>query len=221
MVRPDRQAAPSAIGMKAQVRRFKSLEVGLKELERFIRDRKRLYNGRPLKGLGGMLPREAVANWLMAATLSSESQRPFCFTSDPNGGDGIIYDKAYERDWPTEHILVRSVDEKETRDIDTLILDTVQKKELKGGAAYASGKTLVIFLDAGLGKWNPNVVAQKLPPGNFRNVWLVGLHGEVKDGAYTYGVTCLRTGLAPQIGAPIWLVHIDKTFESWDVEHLQ
>ena len=121
----------------------------------------------------------------------------------------------------TEHIFVPHAGPKETRDIDTLILDAVQAKETKGGAAYAMGKTLIVFLDAGLGEWKPNVVARKLPPGHFKNVWLVGLHGPVEDGEYTYAVTCLRTGLDPRLGAPTWLVRVHKTFESWDVKSLQ
>jgi hypothetical protein len=149
--------------MKANVRRFKSLAIGLKELERFIRDGRHMYTGRPFKGLDGMRSREAVANWLMCAAISFERGQPYCFTSDPLGGDGIIYDTVAEKDWPTEHIFVPHAGPKETRDIDTLILDAVRAKETKGGAAYATGKTLIVFLDAGLGEWKPNVVARKLP----------------------------------------------------------
>jgi hypothetical protein len=111
----------------------------------------------------------------------------------------------------------------DTRDIDTLILDAVQAKESKGNAAYAAGKTLIVFLDAGLGDWKPNVVARKLPAGHFKNVWLVGLHGAVSDdGEYTYAVTCLRTGLEAQIlRAPIWILRIHKTFESWKIRRVQ
>jgi hypothetical protein len=39
-----------------------------------------------------------------------------------------------------------------------------QAKATKGGAAYAAGKTLVVFLDAGLGEWKPNLVDDKMPP---------------------------------------------------------
>jgi hypothetical protein len=164
-----------------------------------------------------MRPREAVGNWLMCAVLSHESEQPWCFTGDPQGGDGIIYDPAAKRDWPTEHIFVPRVPPGETRDIDTLIVDDVHAKESKGGAAYAAGKTLIVFIDAGLGEWFPNAVARKLLPGHFKNVWVVGLQGVSDDGEYTYGVTCLRTGLdARVVGAPVWLVRIHNTFESWE-----
>ena len=175
--------------MKLKVRRFKSLAVGLKELEKFIRDGRHLYSGRPFKGLGSMRSREAVANWLMCAAISFESERPFCFTSDPQGGDGIIYDTVNEKDWPTEHRLVPRATPEETRDIDTLILDAVRAKESKGGAAYAAGKTLIVFLDAGLNEWKPNLVAWKLPPGHFKNVWVVSLQRVSDEGEYTYAVT--------------------------------
>ena len=109
---------------------------------------------------------------------------------------------------------------REKRNIDTLILDAVQAKEAKG-AAYARGKTLIVFLDAGLGEWKPNVAARKLPPGHFKNVWVVGLNGPVEEGRYTYAVTCIRTGIDPADNAPIWLVQLHEEFESWEVKRLQ
>ncbi len=51
--------------MKHAVTRFKSLKVGLKELEKFIRSGTQLYSGRPLKKFGMMLPREMEGNWLV------------------------------------------------------------------------------------------------------------------------------------------------------------
>ena len=46
--------------MKVSVRRFKSLAIGLKELEPFIRNGQHLATGRPFKGLNGMRSREAL-----------------------------------------------------------------------------------------------------------------------------------------------------------------
>ena len=40
--------------MKHQVTRFKSLKVGLKEIEPFIRDGKHLQTGKPFKRFGGL-----------------------------------------------------------------------------------------------------------------------------------------------------------------------
>jgi hypothetical protein len=117
-------------------------------------------------------------------------------------------------------VIVMPAGAEEIRDIDTLILDAVQAKEAKG-AAYARGKTLVVFLDAGLGEWKPNVVARKLPPGHFKNVPVVGLNGPVEEGRYAYGVTCIRTGLDPAGNAPIWLVQLHKAFDSWEVKRVQ
>jgi len=214
-VEPVRRA-----GMKEHVRRFKSLAVGLKEIEKFVRKPELLWTGKPLKGLGGMRPREVVINWLMCAVLSFEKGQPWCFTSDPTGGDGVIYDPVAEQPWPTEHVIVMPAGANETRNIDALILDAVQSKEARG-AEYARGKTLIVFLAAGLGEWKPNVLARKLPPGHFKNVWVVGLHGPVEDGRYTYGVTCIRTGLDPESNAPIWLVQLHETFESWAVNCVQ
>jgi hypothetical protein len=160
----------------------------------------------------------------MCAAISFQSGRPFCFTSDPDPqSDGIIYDTVNDTPWPTEHIFIPPVHPDDPRDIDKLILDAVAAKESKGGAAYAAGKTLIVFSGGGSkGKWSPARVAQKLPPGHFRNVWAIFLQTVSDDGEYTYGVTCLRSSLDPRIvGAFIWLVRIDKTFESWKVERRQ
>jgi hypothetical protein len=91
---------------------------------------------------------------------------------------------------PTEHVMVPKATARETRDVRTLILAAVSKKQEKGGPAYARGKVLVVFLDVGLGEWSPNQVARQLPKVDFKEVWVVGLHGEVTD-EYVYGVTQL------------------------------
>jgi hypothetical protein len=96
-------------------------------------------------------------------------------------------------------------------------VDAVSNKQAKGGAAYACGKVLVVFLDAGLGEWFPNQVARQLPRVDFKEVWIVGLHGEVTD-EYVYGVTQLDlSGVAP----PICLVRFGGNFDAWDVARLQ
>jgi len=102
--------------------------------------------------------------------------------------------------------------------IDDLILQAVRDKQSKGGAAYAAGKTLVVFLENGGGSWYPNRVARQLPAElKFDAVWVVGLQG-VEDGRYVYGVTLLdvRDG-----NAPTWCVVIANDFCSWKVEAVQ
>ena len=77
----------------------------------------------------------------------------------------------------------------ETVDAETLILNAINLKREKGGAAYAEGKTLIVFLEAGAGVWYPNKVAKQLPdPLLFATVWVVGLQ-EVKDDKYIYFIT--------------------------------
>ena len=44
-----------------------------------------------------------------------------------------------------------------------LILGAIDDNEKKGGAAYASGKPLVVFVNADPGEWYPNRVARALP----------------------------------------------------------
>jgi hypothetical protein len=205
--------------VKHPVTRFKSLRVGLKELEKFIRRGTPLYSGRPLKRFGGMLPREMVANWLVCAVINAdEGAERLTFTSDPTGGDGVIYNTETEHTWPTEHVMVPRAPEGGTPDIKALLLKAVALKQEKGGAAYASGKTLILFLEAGGDvRWFPNQVAKALPKIDFDSVWVVGLQG-LDDGAYVYGVTLLD---ASEGAAPTWSVRISPDFETWDVTRLQ
>jgi len=204
--------------MKHPVTRFKSLKAGLKELEPFIHNGAHLRTGKPFKRFGGMRSREVLANWLICAVNNAEhGAERLTFTSDPLGGDGIIYDTETENTWPTEHVMVPPARE-ETSSIKARILKAVERKQEKGGAAYASGKTLIVFLEGG-GEvpWLPNHVARALPKTDFDDVWLVGLQG-VEDGAYVYGVTQLD---ATEGNAPTWSVRISPHFETWDVKRLQ
>jgi hypothetical protein len=68
------------------------------------------------------------------------------------------------------------------QNIDSLILKAIEKKQNKGGAAYATGKMLIIFLSANGGEWFPNRVARKLPkPLDFEDIWIVGLQSVVQE----------------------------------------
>lgn len=204
--------------MKNLVTRFKSLEIALKALEPFIKDGTHLRTGYPLKRLGGMRSREALANWLLCVTVNAVDGRKLNFSSDPTGGDGIVHDECGGETWPTEHVFIPSRSACDGCDAKALILDAIEHKRSKGGAAYASGKTLVVFLDAPAGKWFPNRVARELrQPLYFEAVWVVGLQG-VSEGVYTYGVTLLD---AAEGDAPTYLVRIAANFESWEVTDLQ
>jgi hypothetical protein len=201
-----------------EVRRFESMRVALKELEQFVRNGDHLFTGQPFKGFGDLRSREICANWLICAALNDgTTDQPYVFTSDPTGGDGIIYDRTTNTDWPTAHIVIMRAGPDKSRDIATLIHDAAAKKQAKGGAAYASGKVLVIFMDAGLGEWKPNIATRGLPKTDFDEIWVVGLHGDVTE-SYVYGVS----RLAPCEGnAPTWLVRIAPRFDNWSVERLQ
>lgn len=97
--------------------------------------------------------------------------------------------------------------------IESLILKKIEQKNAKGGVAYASGKTLVVFLDSGGGEWFPHKVAQQLPdPIYFDAIWIVGLQ-DVEGGKYTYAAT--RIDVA---GVPKWRVRIASDFGDWTVE---
>jgi hypothetical protein len=203
--------------MKHPVTRFKSLAFALKELEPFIRNGEHLQTGRPFKKFGRMLSREMLANWLLCVAVNSTDNRELTFSSDPIGGDGILCDSASGETWPTEHVMVPRLRPGETGDAEALILEAMEHKRSKG-AAYATGKTLVVFLEAGAGTWFPNRVARQLPaPLLFAAVWVVGLQA-VEAGEYIYNVTCLDISDGD---APALRVKVEKDFNTWTVERIQ
>lgn len=206
--------------MKARVTRFKSLSVGLKELEQFVRDGEHLQTGKPFKLFGELRSRELLANWLLCVVANSwYKMERFTFTSDPSGGDGLLHDNVTGKSLPTEHVLVPRVSGPRPSSIEAAILRAIEKKKRKGGAAYASGKTLVVFLNSGGGEWFPNKVARRLPvPLHFVDAWVVGLQRVENSGEYVYGVSLLDLGPG---NAPSWLVSVAPDFSSWQVETVQ
>jgi len=206
--------------VKYQITRFKSLQAALKELEPFIRNGEHLETGKPFKRFGGLRSRELLANWLLCAVVNYDSRAAdrLTFTSDPLGGDGIIYDSEKDASWPTEHVLVPAARTRAAVDVEAQILKAIEHKRKKGGAAYASGKTLVVFLNAGGGKWYPNRVARRLPnPLHFAVVWVVGLQ-HVEAGEYVYGVAQLDVS---EGDAPAWAIRIGSDFSKWKIERIQ
>jgi hypothetical protein len=161
--------------MRYRVTQFKSLDVALKELEPFIRNGEHLQTGKPFKKFGRMRSREMLGNWLLCVAINAEDGIELTFCSDPVGGDGIICNRATGETWPTEHVMVPRLREGQTGDAEALILKAIQQKRLRG-AAYARGKTLIIFLEAGpaAGKWFPGWQVSCLGPltSPVRGSWL-------------------------------------------------
>lgn len=206
--------------MKHRITRFKCLKVALKELGPFIRNGEHLRTGRPLKNFRGMRSREILANWLVCAVKNSEEGcERYTFTTDPIQGDGIVHDTQTGDTWPTEHVMVPPFPKSETPNIDAAIANAVATKQDKGGTAYASGKTLVVFLESGANApWYPNRVAKVLQKTDFEQVLVVGLQGVEQGGAYEYGMTALDVSGG---NAPVWRVRVNPDFETWHVERLQ
>ena len=204
--------------MKYPVTQFKSLSVALKELEPFVRNGEHLQTGKPFEKFGGMRSREILANWLVCITTNAATEGKLTFCSDPIGGDGIICDTATGETWPMEHVMVPRLRPGQTKDPETLILDAIERKRQRGRAAYAAGKTLIVFLEAGVGTWFPNKVARRLPdPLHFATAWVVGLQ-RVEAGEYVYGVTNLDLTYG---NAPTLLVRISRNFGAWEVTRTQ
>jgi len=170
--------------MKYNIKRFKSLAIALKELEPFIVNGKHLQTGRPFTNFDGMLSREVLANWLICvvANQAHGDEARMTFTSDPLGGDGVILDTATDETWPMEHVMVPYRPDSEPVETSKTIMDAIDAKNNKGGTAYASGKTLVVFLNNNGGVWYPNRIAKALPADlSFGTVWAVAFQS-VEDG---------------------------------------
>jgi hypothetical protein len=163
-----------------------------------------------------MLPREFLANWLLAAVGNYiVGADEFEFTSDTLGGDGLIYHAESHTALQTEHIMVRGP----MADAQTGILQAVAEKIAKGGAAYAGGKTLLVLLYGGDGaRWFPDKVAVALPrPLHFDHVWVVGFQRfEPNDpsGDRIYALTRLDLSCGH---CPTWWVRIFAKFDGWEV----
>jgi hypothetical protein len=204
--------------MKYHVVRFQNLELALKELEPFVKNPAYLQTGKPFKKFGDMRPREMLANWLLCALLNDIDGRKLTFCSDPIGGDGIIFDELTQKTWATEHVYVPKRMANKLINVERLIFEAIETKQNKGFASYASGKTLIVFVDTGPSEWFPNRIARNLPdPLYFEAVWVISLQS-VENGDYVYGVTLLDISQDP---APVYLIRIGSKFDGWAVTELQ
>ena len=208
--------------MKFQIGPVQSLKLALKQLEPLIRDGKSIQTGKPMEGFGGMLPREALANWLLCAVQNRSGADRYIFAfdaSDPTGSDGIIWDTATGMTYPTEHVLIHTPHGNSIADdtSEALVLCAIQQKQAKGGAAYALGKTLVVFLNIAAGPYQPSWLVRNLPADiDFAAVYLVSSQ-EMNAGRYVFAVSQLNWHIQE---APTFRVVIAETFDDWKVEQL-
>lgn len=71
-----------------RVTRFKSMKAALLEIRPFVMTPRLLEVGDPIDALGGLRPRELLANWLICAAYNDAAKsEDLCFTTDPKGGD--------------------------------------------------------------------------------------------------------------------------------------
>lgn len=192
------------------------MAAALRQLEPFVKSGDHLRTGRDLSGIG-LRSREILGNWLLCAVANHHAgHERFLFSSDPTGGDGLLHDLDRGSMHATEHVIVMGGHRKSTA-TSNLILEAVRKKMGKGGKPYASGKTLVVFIDGGDQIWYPNEVARMLPGDRFfEAVWAIALNA-MRGQSYIYGVTRLDVRLP----APCWLVEINSSFSSWSVTPVQ
>ncbi len=211
---------PISVSVKHTVTRFISLQAALKELEPYVRNGQHLLTGRDFPSLS-VRSREILANWLICVSVNSVLQGnrlAITGTTSAIGGDGIILDMLTGQTWVTEHVADIRRHEDANGGAVERILSAIDKKRKKGGAAYAQGKTLVVFLLTGGGEWFPTKLAKQLPrPLLFEAVWVVSFES-VDAGKYAYSVS--RLDLA-QGQSPAWRVVINETFDNWKVEAIQ
>jgi hypothetical protein len=204
--------------LRKNVRRFKNLKIALEQLKPFILDGTQILRGKQIGRFDNARPRELIANWLIAVVANATSGTDdFTFTSDPDG-DGIVYNARLQEDWPMEHIIVPPAAPGDTLSTEERICDQVQKKQGKGGAQYARGKTLVVFNELGDNtQWHPNKAARMLPKHDFNQVWVVGLLS-ARDAHYSYCVTTLEPTVD---NVPVWVVDIAPDFSDWVIRQTQ
>ena len=203
--------------MKYPTTSFELPKLALKELEPIIRNGRHLATGRPFKEFGGMRSRGDSSQLadLCCDQLSKGAER-LTFSSDPIGGDGILYDSDTGYAFPTEHVFVPP-SKNASGNIEQLILDKIAQKQSKGDEAYASGKILIVFLGSGGGAWYPDMLSKRLPEDmDFEAIWVVGLL-EAVGGAYTYAATRVD-GLGT---TPKWRIRITRGFDDRSVKSVR
>ncbi len=206
-----------------EVKQFRSAAVGLKELERFIRNGNHLMTGRAFASVEHLRSRELLVNWLICAVANKDQDHErwkFCTDPSPDPCDGVIYDTDTREGYRMEHVMAVEPYEGEKKAIGELILGAVDHKA-KRGEEYAQGKMLAVFLftkTSSAEPWYPNRVARELPQHEFMQVWFVNLHEASEGIGYAYNVVVLDAGTA---NAPIWRVHINDDFQSWTVKTVQ
>jgi len=171
--------------------------------------------GDRFKQFGGMLSREALANWLLCVVINFTTQEieQSRSAATPSVATAIIHHDASGFAVPTEHVFVPPGGAAAAGNIENLILAKIQQKHVKGGEAYASGKTPVVFLDSGGGPWYPRKVADQLPdPIYFDGIWVVGLQEGRRWRIH------LRRNASDLAGSPKWRVRIAPDFDDWTVE---
>ncbi len=186
--------------MKQQEKSIKDLSSVLVELEPWVKNREILYNGRD--GVNMRLrPREIWVNWLLCALGNAEDKNAdWTFSEDKeNSGDGILFDRASKKGMVTEHIFIPSMQKKTGQTTEDTIIAAINKKQSKGGKAYADGKHLIVFCD-GIGEWLPNKVGKAIAgTHDFSSVWAIGLEKHSGKNEYTYWATRFEEDHSPAV----------------------
>jgi hypothetical protein len=203
--------------MKYAVKQPTNLRDAITELGPYIRDDELGYR---FECYDGLLLREALGNWLLCAVLNDRNPDPdrYTFTTEPRdgpGADGAILDRTAALAMAAEHVMVakRPDGQRPEESAEQLVLAAIEKKVAKGGSAYASGKVLVVYLDADVAGYSPRELRALLPVDfPFEGVWLV----VPQAGRWDYDVVYLSSAT---LDPPTYHVSITETFDDWSVKH--
>lgn len=117
--------------MRQNVTTFKTLKYCLKEMQKFVLDGKHLESGKPLDKFGGLRSREILGCWVIAAMLNhvNQSER-IKICTDPNGGDGILYNIDNQESLYIEQVMVSYLTES-NKTIEEATIEEIIKKQKK------------------------------------------------------------------------------------------
>lgn len=194
---------------------IKDLRVVLKDFEQMVKDPKHLWNGRDIENFT-LRPREAWANWLVCAVLSTQHGKDFTFIEDTTG-DGFIVERGSGIIISTEHVSALNIPKAgQLAPGEQRVIDAINLK-IRKGREYAQGKLLVVFFD-GAGNFYRSKIREAIyQRHNFEAVFCVGLLESGPDG-YSYSVTEFRDSFGEQ--STTYKVKINNDFTDYKVTQI-
>ncbi len=187
----------------------KDLRVLLKDMEKFVRDPRWLWNGRDFKNFN-LRAREIWALWLLCVVVNQVDDVD-CTFGETTEGDGVIIDKRSGKVTIIENVAAMDFPNTSLPRGEERIIQAIMHKA-SYGEKYATGKVLVVFYD-GAHRAEPNKVAKSVAGRHhFDQIYLVGLINDKGGTEYKYSVMRLN-----EKDAQISVVKISSDFSDWQL----